>query len=197
MLFYWVDEIARWALSRAKEEVREWIGYVGHGFSRFSDWIESIYCRVGSGMVYWAGSIVNALDRLYGWLPPEIRLALVSWGQLWDQIVQRAKDWVIYTYQLLIAFGTLAWTWVSNTGATLKAWWDQARGTLDAFRADPYGFIVGRLGQSWDRLRWFDSNALDWVLALWVNGRGTLSDILADTGGWVYGKLTAYLERIW
>ena len=148
-------------------------------------------------MVWWESNVLRALDRVYYLIPPEVRIGIASWADLWERIVQRARDWVITTYQVLIAFGTLAWAWVSQTGQNLKDWWLQARGTLDAFRSDPYGFIVGRLGQAWHRLSWFDSNALDWVVSLWANGRITLSDILADPGGWVYGKLTAYLERIW
>ena len=193
----WIEDVGKWARNEAQNLVRSWTGYVRGGWVTFSDWIDYNALRLGSGMVYWAGTAISGLDKLYNWLPPEIRTNLQSWGSLFEAIFQRARDWVVTAYQMLIAFGVLAWSWVSDSGTKLKDWWQGARGVLDEFRANPTGYILAHLGPTWDRLVWFVNNALDFYTGLWGQHAGDLAGFLADPAGWIYARLETYVERIW
>jgi len=196
-LGHWIDEVGIGALKLARAEVREWTGYVQGGWRTFADWIGWLSIRFGDGMVYWAHNAVHALERLYEWLPTEIKTGASSWWALWEDILRRARDWVVTTYQMLIAFGLLAWTWVADSGTRLKEWWQSARGVLDDFRSNPTGYILAHLGPTWDRLVWFVNNALDFYTGLWGQHSKDLAGFLADPAGWIYERLETYLERIW
>lgn len=193
----WVEDVGKWAKGEAQTWARSVTGYALYGWSSFSNWIDSIGIRLGSGMVWWEQTAVKALDKLWNWLPPEIRTNVQSWGALFTAIVQRAKDWVIASYHALIALGALAWNWVSATGNSLKIWWDSARGLLDEFRSNPTAFILGRLGSVWTRLVWFANNILDFYTSLWSQYASDLSAFLANPAGWIYDKLEVYVEHIW
>jgi hypothetical protein len=197
MLFYWLDEIANWARERAKAEVRNWLGYVRGSWATFSDWIHYLAIRLGDGMVWWSDSVVHALDKVYNLLPAEVRAGFANWYQLFQNAVDRSKQWVVDTYHFLIVFGTLAWTWVTSTGQTLHGWWVDARGTLDEFRRDPVGFIQARLGVTWSLLVWFAGSCLRFYVELWSRYGSMLVDFLSDPGRWIWDWLTAELERIW
>jgi len=196
-LGHWVDEVGAGALKLAREQIRGWIGYVRGGWSTFADWIDYLSIRFGDGMVFWSGSVIHALDKLYNWLPPEVRTNLQSWGSLFEGLLARARDWVITAYQMLIALGLLAWGWVTETGDKLKVWWESARGVLDDFRLHPTGFILAHLGPTWDRLVWFVNNPLEFYIGLWGRYAQDLAGFLADPAGWIYARLETYLERIW
>jgi hypothetical protein len=193
----WVEEVGKWARNEAQSWTRAVTGYALYGWANFSTWINNIGARLGDGMVWWGQNVRDALTKVYDWLPPEIRTYVQSWSDLLNYWIQKAKDWVVATYQMLIAFGALAWSWVSDSGTKLKDWWIAARSLLDEFRANPTKFILDRLGSHWLRLVWFSACLLDWYSALYSLYAGTLNAFLADPSGWIYDKLEVYLERIW
>jgi len=193
----WIEEVGKWALDQAGDRVRGWIGYVQYGYSNFSQWIQSTYIRLGSGMVWWASTAVEGLGKLYGWLPPEIRMGLQSWAALWDSIVGRAKAWVQATYNLAISLGAQAFGWTVQVGNRLDGWYQAAHGVLDDFRANPSAFILARLGPTWTVLQAFATIAVPFYVKLWSDHARDLADFLADPAGWIYGKLESYLERRW
>jgi len=196
-LGHWIEEIGDYARDQAGDRVRGWIGYVQYGFSNFSQWIQATYLRLGNGMVWWSDTAIHALDKLYQWLPPEIRLGLRSWAATWDWIVDRAKSWVQATYNLAISLGSQAWGWAITTGNRLDGWYQSAHGVLDEFRANPSGFILSRLGPTWGLLTGFALSALPFYVGLWGSHASELANFLADPAGWIYDRLEAYLERIW
>lgn len=193
----WVEEVGKWARNEAQSWTRNVTGWALHGWYNFSGWIDSIGIRLGDGMVWWKQTAVSALDALYNWLPPEIRGNSQSWGALLNYWIQKAKDWVVATYHTYITWGTNAWAWVIATGGRLKAWWDLAHGLLDEFRANPTGFIIARLGNTWAWLAWFVNNAIDFYANLWSYHARDLAEFLADPAGWIYSRLETYMERIW
>jgi hypothetical protein len=148
-------------------------------------------------MVFWGGSVIDALSKVYNWLPPEIRTNVRSWVELLTYWIQKAKDWVIATYHALIVLGTLAWGWVGDVGNKVKVWWESARGVLDEFRSNPTAFILSRLGPIWARLVWFVNNALDFYTGLWGQHAQDLAGLLADPAGWIWARLEAYVLRLW
>jgi len=193
----WIEEIGNDSLSRAADRVRGWIGWVQYGYSNFQQWMQSLHLRLGSGMVWWSDTAIHGLDKLYRWLPPEIRQGYTSWGQLWDGIFQRATDWVKATYNLAISLGSQAWGWMVHVGNRLDGWYQAAHGTLDEFRANPSAFILARLGPTWGVLTGFALSALPFYVGMWGSHASDLANFLADPAGWIYGKLESYLERIW
>lgn len=196
-LGHWIGEVGTDARDQAASRARGWIGYVLYGYSTFSQWLDSMHLRLGSGLPWWTQSAMEGLGKLYGWLPPEIRLGLQSWSALWDSIVQRAKSWVQATYNLAISLGGQAWGWVIQAGNRLDTWYQAAHGTLDEFRSNPGPFILARLGPTWDLLRAFAFTALPFYVGLWGSHASDLSNFLSDPAGWIYDKLESYLERIW
>jgi hypothetical protein len=193
----WVEEVGAWARDSAKDGVRSWIGWARDGWDRFDDWIDSIGIRVGRWLPYWSESVIDGLNKVWDWLPFEIRHNWLSWGEIFDALVERARQWVRDAYAWLISQGWAAWLWVVAIGFAIRDWWDDARSTLDEFRANPGAFILSRLGTLWDRLRWFSDNALDFYVNLWSTHARDLVDFLADPPGWMYDRLEAYLERLW
>ena len=148
-------------------------------------------------MVWWADTAVRGLDKLYQWLPSEIRQGARSWGELWDRIVERGREWWRATYLGMTLIGVGAWGWVAGAGQRLYEWYQASRGTLDEFRANPQGFILARLGPAWGPLSLFAATALVFYVNLWGQHARDLADFLGDPAGWIYNKLAAYLERIW
>jgi len=196
-LGYWVDEVGTWAKDTARDLVRGWTGYVLHGWTTFSNWIDSIGIRLGSGMVFWGSTVIDALGKLYNWLPPEIKTGVQSWGALLGAIFERAKKWVIDTYHTLIGLGITAWGWVAAAGQFVHVWWREAKGVLDEFRANPTGFILARLGTYWGPLVYFVNNLLSWYDSLYAHYHADIAGFFADPAGWIWTRLESYVERIW
>jgi hypothetical protein len=197
MLGRWIEEVGEWARDAAQEVARSWIGWVQHSFPTFSAWLDQLWTRFGPGMVFWAEHAVQALGKLWDWIPSTIRYAMRSWDELFQFATDKATYWVKTTYDWVIGRGKAAWDWVSGLGESLRTWWESARGVLDEFRANPWSFIQSRLGPAWDRLNWFDGHCLAWYADLWSQYKQDLADFLADPAGWIYGKLELYIERIW
>uniref|UniRef100_A0A6M3LK61 Uncharacterized protein n=2 Tax=viral metagenome TaxID=1070528 RepID=A0A6M3LK61_9ZZZZ len=197
LLGTWIEEVGRWARDEAQNAARSWVGWVQHGYASFSRWIDDVWTRLGQGMVSWAQNAIQALDWLWQRVPLPIRTGLQSWDSIWDGILGKAKLWVHGFYDNLVALGQNAWSWVQGKGQALGLWWDSARGVLDEFRANPWAFIKSKLGPAWDRLTWFESNALTFYSNLWSRYASDLSGFLADPAGWMYDRLESYIERIW
>ena len=193
----WCEEIGSWAYGEANKKIREWVGYPEFGFSTFQAWLKNLWTNVSPATRWWFQTITGGLDRLFGWLPDEIKIAGLSWSALWETIKSSVKQWVINTYHTLISYGVNAWTWVTGAGAQLKVWWDSARGLLDEFRANPTGFIVARLGTTWTRLVDFTNRCLNFYLQIWSQHAQTLADFLADPKGKVWEWLEAQWVRLW
>jgi len=197
MLGTWIEEVGRWAKDEAQNAARSWVGWVQHSFPTFSAWIAALWDRFGPGMVWWAEHAVQALGKLWDWLPTTIKYGIRSWDDLFQFATDKATYWVRTSYDWLIDRGKAAWDWVAATGDGLRSWWESARGVLDEFRANPWAFIKARLGTYWDRLTWYADNCLTFYTTLWSQYASDLSGFLADPAGWIYSRLETYIERIW
>jgi len=197
MVGFYAEEIGNWARDTAQTWARNVTGYALYSWTTFSAWIDSIGIRMGSGMVFWGANVIDALNKAYNWLPPEIRTNLQSWGVLLNYWIQKAKDWVVATYDTYISWGTKAWAWCLGAGDKLNVWWQVAHGLLDEFRNNPTGFIIGRLGYTWTWLTWFVNNAGVYYGNLYNYYAGDLAGFLADPAGWIWARLEAYLLRLW
>jgi len=196
-LGFYIEEIGNWARDTAQNWARAVTGYALYSWSTFSAWIDSIGIRLGSGMVFWGATVIDALNKTYNWLPPEIRTNLQSWGTLLNYWIQKAKDWVVVTYHDLITLGKKAWDWVSYLGDKLYNWWGMSHATLDEFRSNPTGFIVSRLEPTWSWLLWFVNNTGLFYSQLWSWYARDLLAFLADPAGWIWERLEAYVLRLW
>ena len=189
----WCEEVGTWAYGEAKKKIREWVGYPEFGFSTFQAWLKNLWTNVSPATRWWYNTVTSGLDRLFDWLPNEIKIGGISWSSLWESIKTAVKQWVISTYHNLIMFGANAWSWVTATGASLKSWWDSAHALLDEFRANPTGFIISRLGTTWTRLVDFTNRCLNYYVQIWSQYAQLLADFLADPAG----KTWEWLEQQW
>lgn len=197
MVGFYAEEVGTWAKGEWETWVRGVVGYVLYSYENFSKWIDAVGTRLGAGMVSWGLNAVDALWKVWNWLPAEVRSNLQSWATFLTFWIQKAKDWVVATYNEYITWGTNAWAWVIATGRVLRDWWDVAHALLDEFRANPTGFILARLGEAWSWLVWFRNNCLGFYASLWSLYASDLAAFLADPAGWIWSRLEAYVERIW
>jgi hypothetical protein len=219
LLGKWIDEAADDVGDAVSGAVRSWVGYVQGGFSNFSDWIKWLQGLTGGYLPWWASSLADAADRLYWWLPAEIRQGYTSWSDLWEGIKASVRDWARARYDDAKAWADGAWQWVLNQGATLKGWYDAAGAWLDDFRQnaservrgwlgtawdwivgfwnDPYGTITGTLGDSWEALKTAARDALPFWYNLWGSYADEIGAFWGDPLGYLYDRVEDFLSDKW
>ncbi len=218
----WVDEVGDWATSSAQDTVRGWLGYASAAYTTFSSWIWSISDIVGPYVPGWATNFTNAIDKLFGWLPTDIRDNIVTWYDKFVGWYNAANDWAA------LQFGA-AKTWVANTAPGLvagynivRAWYDKVSFWVGNFYDDPYGKITGYLGpiwfwlvdfgsnyyaritgwlgDPWSKLIAFTGGALTFFYNLWAWHAQEIADFWADPVGWLLDQAEeqarAHTERI-
>lgn len=157
-----VDAAAQYSDTLA-DALRGLFGWLPSKFVSFSSWISTIETLVGIYKPSWALNAMNGLVKLYNWLPPEIRNYVQTWTSLFDSIVDLAKAWAMSYYGTTVARVVQIWNWFLSNAYALSQWWLSARGILDQFRSNPYGFIAARLGAGWVWLLAFRNNPSSWV----------------------------------
>jgi len=206
-------------IGTASRAIMHVLGSLRHGYATFDEWLEGVYVAVGRGMLTWASNLLEAADRLYGWLPQGVRDGLHSFADLFVYWYGQAKLWVSTTYASVFENAVDAWNWVVDQGQALKAWFDsvgawvldwaqnageRVRGVLGAtwwwlvgLYNDPWGTVTGLLGPAWPALVSWVNGPLTFYYNLWGSYATTLADFLADPLGWLYDRVEDELVRRW
>lgn len=195
------------------------LGSLGHGYTSFRDWIEDLYVAVGRGGLVWASNLLQAADRLYGWLPIGIREGINSWLDYFSYWHGQAKIWVSTTYASVFQNAIDAWNWVVDAGQGIKSWYTSVSAWVLDWKqnakervvdilgvgwswvttlvADPYGTISIILGSKWTSLVSWVNGPLTFYYNLWGSFAATLGEFLADPLGWLYDRAEDELVRRW
>lgn len=193
------------------------LGYLPSGFVSFSAWLFSLVSKIGFFMPSWANTLTGGLNRLWSWLPPEIRNNVASWWRLFQDTADQAIDWARDRYEQARARVVTLFDWWVHLGHNLGQWWQQARPVLDAFRQNPGAFVRGLLGATWNWIldfrqrpaqlvqNWlgsawplltsFASGPLRFYYDLWSRWRANLFDFLADPLEFLWERGEAFLLR--
>lgn len=205
----YVDSLSRW--------IRDNLGWLPWGFSSFSAWIFTAFNRIGTVWSRIGDNVGHALTNLWYKIPTAIRENWASWSQLFQDVVDRATDWARARYEDAKNRVYQLFDWWLHLGYNLGTWWQQARGVLDAFRNNPTGFIIARLGPAWNWLIDFRQAARQWVLSwlgttwtllssfaagplrfyydVWGAFRTTLFDFLANPLEFLWDEAEEFLNR--
>jgi len=219
LLESFIYETAAWLSSSALATISNIIGGLPAQIVSIVAWVQSVVNRLGEGYVSWAYSVVDAVQRLYNWLPEQVRFGGMSWGSLFYTVQDTVWNWVTGRYEEArnIAF---SWRdWLGQWGNQLRDWYQKSRDLLENIRANPAGFvraqlgsawsvleslagnpagfITSRLGDTWARLSQFAHDSLTFYYNLWSAHARDLSEFLSDPGAWIVEKIRAEIERIW
>jgi hypothetical protein len=163
--------------------------------------------------------LADAVTKLYGWLPPEIRAGIRSWTELFGSIIDQVQQWAQDRYD-----GARAWyegtrltieAWVGE----IRSWWQTAAGWLDDFRYnakarvlawlgatwswlealwnDPFGVITGYLGETWTKLYSFARDCLTFWYNLWGQYGSEIGAFWGNPLRWLYDRVESFLVSIW
>lgn len=179
---YLSDKIRDKAASYARslvDALRNVIGGLPSAFGSVSAWIGFLSGLLGRNLPSWASTVITGLYRLYAWLPSSIRNGWRSWSSLLNEAYDKAIAWARSQYDWVKARVVQIWDWLVQRGYSVVSWWLSARALLDQFRADPRGFIVGRLGGVWSWLVWFSGDPLGRIVG-WL--------------GWKWRALVTFAE---
>lgn len=193
----WLESLKTTAISAAITIVWGWTGAVKYGYTTFSDWLTAIRTRVGTWVPYWTSSVASGLEFLYLKLPPSIRHSLSSWDEIFTNIKQSVKDWVIERYDQALSNLNTVWTWIQTIGVGLKNWFDDINVWLSGLRVNFAAVVFGVLGSAWLRLLLFDKDALQYYYNLWGVYRSILAAFLDDPLGYLYDRIENFLVNKW
>ena len=198
-------------VSSARQYILGLIGGIQAGVGSLGGWLQKLDDWIGGYIPDWAGTLSGGLNWLRVHLPEEIRYGWQSWTGLWASIRETVKTWARDRYDWFRGLAQWAAEWATSTGASLAVWRDQVAGWIAAFRADPYGYIVGRLGSAWFWLLGFRDRGREQVLAwlgpdihniltfgrdcvvfyynLWSRGWAELGEFVDDPRAWLMDRL--------
>jgi hypothetical protein len=193
----WVEEVGYWARDEARNWTRTILGWSLYGFGRFEDWINNIWLRLGTALPWWAWDAVRGLQRLYDWLPAEIRSYGWSWNAVWERTKSQVRSWALARYDE-------ARRWVYNNRGplwdyitTFRNWRNWVRGRVDWLVNDPVGFITHWLGWRWNNLVNFVNDPVGFVCGYWGLNRVLVFEFFDHPLLWLWDRVEAELVRRW
>lgn len=193
----WVGQAADNVARPLTDAIYGLLGNLMYGYSRFTDWINAIWVRVGPNVPSWASNMMEALWTLWWWFPEAIRNNVSTWYDRFLYWYNLARDWAYARYEDTRV-------WVANTGSwlvsgynTVRAWYDASYWWLDDFRYNIYDRITAWLGPPWYFLAgaWWELQ--NFYNNIWIPYRATLHNFLSDPLGWLYDRVEAELVRRW
>lgn len=215
----WVDEVGDWAVSSVRTTVREWIGYAASGMVTFSQWIWGISDLIGTYVPWWCTNLTNAADKLYAWLPYDVRTNVVTFYDKFVAWYNAANSWAATRFDDAKAWvaNTAAWvvTWIeflgswyyavgewvtdfkANPGGTITGYLGTAWSWLDDFHDNYYARVTGWLGDPWSKLMAFTGGALTFFYNLYALYAAEIGAFWADPLMWLYDRAEAELVRRW
>jgi hypothetical protein len=194
----WIEELAPWARDAAVDLVRTFVGYVYGPYTTFSEWLSDIGNRVGAYIPFGAGSLADAIDIVWSFIPSDIRYGLITWALKFAQATDNAVNWALGYYDATVSYAYGAYYYVLTTGEAIKLWWEATHTWLDNFISDTYAVIRDALGETWHKLRLFAINRLDWVNDIYVHYRNHIPDFFSDPITYLYDRFEDWvLEHLW
>ncbi len=206
-------------VSSARQYLLGLIGGIQAGVGSLGGWLQKIDDWIGGYIPGWAGTLSNGLNWLRVRLPESIRYGWETWTDLWEGIRESVRGWARDRYDWFRNLAQSGWDWVVSTGSGLTAWVNHVSGWIEGFRADPYGYIVGRLGSAWDwlvvfrdrgrdqvlewlgpdvdKLLTFARDCVDFYYNLWSLGWEELGEFVADPKAWLMDRLETALVNRW
>lgn len=210
---------AKVLVSSARQYLLGLIGGIQAGLGSLGGWAQKLDDWIGGYVPGWAGTVSSGLNWLRVRLPEGIRYGWETWSSIWQGIRQTVYDWARARYDGFRAVARQALDWVLGKGQVLCRWRDQVAGWIAAFQADPYGYIVGRLGSAWSWLLGFRARGREQMLAwlgpdigsllvfardcvgfyynLWSRGWRVLGEIVDDPREWLVDRLEQALIKRW
>jgi hypothetical protein len=219
LLDAYLDEAADNSAGEILKFIGNIIGTLPPWAANIATGLWTLFYRVGDAAVIWADSATDAVNRLYAWLPVEIKMAGLSWASLFDNAVNQAKAWALlfYASTVIRAFG--AYDWIATQGLILVTWFNDHAGWLVDLQVNFTARVVAQLGATWTWLVSFKLNpkavvdalygaglgmaikiandAGTWLYALWSNYHSELSAFLSDPGGWIVARAAEEVDRLW
>jgi len=193
----WLDELKAQAIAGAWAVVIGSTGLPSYGYPTLADWLNAIRGRVGTWIPYWTNSLAEGLTALYSQLPYSIRHNLSTWDDIFYNIKESVKTWVLSRYSLAMSNLDTVWGWLQSTGGVLKAWYDDVGSWVSYIRLNFAAGVFSVLGGVWWRLVTFDRDALDYYYNLWGAYRVTLADFVVDPLGYIYDRVESYILSKW
>jgi len=193
----WVDARTSEARELAVSIVRGFTGYVRYGFLTFQSWMEFLTGKIGWSGIPFAPNLSRAVEYLFNWLPSSITRYGQSWSNIWEGIKNAVKSWVRARYETARTWVNNSAPWVINWIITLRGWYNHVRATVNSIVNNPTGFIVGRLGATWQRLKRYSDNCLDFYWSIWSHYSSELSSFLSNPGNYIWDKLEDVWIRLW
>lgn len=221
-----VGELSKGAVATAatftrnlRDRLRTVIGYIRPAFQSTGEWLSYLQGVIGYIIPTWTSTIGTGLNWLRERLPATIRYGWGTWGDLWETIRSSVRSWARARYDEARQWASNAFDWVVWFGDALQRWRDRVAGWIDNFRANPYGYVAGLLGEGWSWLLGFYSNAREIVIGwlgpnwprlrtfardcvrfyynLWSSGANELSAIVEDPQEWLRDKVERMLLYYW
>jgi len=193
----WVDTRTGEARDWAVSIVRGFTGYVRHGFATFEAWTNWLTSRIGWDQFSFASSLSQAVSRLFGWLPTSITRYGQSWSNIWEGIKSAVRSWARARYDDARAWVNNHAPWLPQLVTTLNNWRAYVRAIVDELVRNPVGFITSRLGSTWQRLKRYSDNCLDFYWSIWSHYSTELSSFLSNPGIYIWDKLENIWVRLW
>jgi hypothetical protein len=215
----WINESANQYASSVLTFARTLIGTLPSWAGTVARGLTALLDRIGDGALTWAGNAIQAAQRLYDWLPLEIKVAGMSWATLFEFVANGVKSWVGTAYSQFVSNAMTAFGWVANQGTFLVTWYNAVGAWLTDLRNNFSDRVTATLGATWTWLVAFKLNpksAIDalygsglgsairlatdagpWLYNLWSSYHADVSAFLADPGDWIVKRVVAEIERIW
>jgi hypothetical protein len=197
LLGEWVDESAEKFASSALTLARALIGTLPGWAGTVARGLVALLDRIGEGVLIWASNAIQAAQRLYDWLPLEIKVAGMSWATLFEFVKNSVKSWVQTTYAQFVSDARTAIEWARNQGTFLVTWYNSVGNWLTAFKLSPKSLIDSLYGSGLAAAIHLATDAGPWLYSLWAIYHAEVSAFVADPGAWIKARLEAELNRIW
>jgi len=144
------------------------IGDLGETFDTISEWLWTLWFKIGEVLPEWAFDVTEGLWALWNWLPEPIREGLQTWTEFLAAAPEAIQDWVIEFIGWAIDWINELWEWYTLLGQALTIWWQWAKGVLTDIVSDGYGWLARTLGAAWSFLIWFWADPTG-AIASWLS----------------------------
>jgi hypothetical protein len=194
----WIDEVGTYVRRKAQDYTRAVTGYVPSGFSTLSDWSGWLQNLIGSYVPGWTSSLAAGIDRLYWWLPVDIRSGLSTWSSLLRRATDDAIAWAHTQYDVFMQYAYGAYAYVLSTGETLKQWYNARHVLLDALAANPGAFLMSYLPADMQVLLGLTGALRDFHNNVWSRYRDILVNFVSNPFDWLYRRIETWvLDNLW
>lgn len=197
LLGEFISESANYITSNAVGVVRNMLGTLPQWAWTVAQGLDTLLDRVGRGGLTWASNAIDAANRLFEFLPGEITRAGLGWGALFNAAIGSVRAWVASNYDDARQRALSAFSWISNTGGQLVAWYNAQHDRVQTFLDNPRALIIAALGNDVLRAMVIAREIGDWLYSFKSLYSKDIGELFADPGAWIVKKIQAEVERIW